>query len=511
MESTKSLKLGLIGAGNWGKNLVRDYYKIGFLDIICDSNEELLHFYKQQYPNLRVTNNWQDLLSDPEITAICVSLPAKLHYQFAKEALLADKDVYVEKPITLNVNEAEELVKLANERQKILMVGHILHYHPAVQKIKEIIASGEIGQIVSIISNRFNLGTFRTYENVLWSFAPHDISVILSLCHDQMPTWVKCTGQPNLINDVHDITNSILKFESRREIYVNINVSWLHPYKEQKMIIIGENGMIVFDDTSVNRKIELYKNYVKWSQNMTPEPIANKPEPLIIPVDTAKSPLEQECQYFMNCCLNRTDPLTNGTEGVRVLKVLDALTMSLKEHGQTIYFDQKFFTHGTACVEHGAIIGPGTKIWHFSHICPGATIGSNCNIGQNVFVAGGAKIGNHCKVQNNVSIYAGVVAEDYVFFGPSCVLTNDKNPRGMYSKNGAYLTTYLETGVTLGANCTVVCGIRIGKHSLIGAGAVVTKDVEPYSIMVGNPAKRIGTIDEFGNRTLFKKDNKLNN
>ncbi len=154
-------------------------------------------------------------------------------------------------------------------------------------------------------------------------------------------------------------------------------------------------------------------------------------------------------------------------------------------------------------IEDNVTIGDNTKIGPFSIIRSGAKIGKNCNIGQNVYIAGGAVIGDNCKVQNNVSIYAGVEAEDFVFFGPSCVLTNDINPRGMYSKNGEYIKTILKKGVTLGANCTIVCGNTIGEHSLIGSGAVICKNVEPYSIMVGNPGKKIGEIDEKGKITKF--------
>lgn len=498
-------QLGLIGAGYWGKNLIRDFDKIGFLDTVCEINQQLINDYKKTYPHLNYTSSWTDLLKNPNITAVCISLPAELHYQFAKEALLAEKDVYVEKPITLNISEGEDLVKLAEERKKILMVGHLLHYHPFVEKIKELIADNQIGKIRNIVSNRFNLGIFRTQENVLWSFAPHDISVILSLCNNQLPNWVKCVGHSVLNPGIHDITNSILKFEKNDDdIYVNINVNWLNPYKEQKMIIIGEKGMILFDDMEKENKLRLYRNYIKWSENLLHQPIANQSNGDIISVDMSISPLVRECQHFMDCCAQRKVPITNGEEGVRVLKVLDSLSQSLDYNGQKINITQMndIFVDKTAIVDEGAIIGCQTKIWHYSHICKDAIIGKSCNIGQNVYMSG--KIGNHCKVQNNVSIYTGVEAEDYVFFGPSCVLTNDKNPRGMHSKNGQYIKTYLETGVTLGANCTIVCGVRIGKHSLIGAGAVVTKDVEPYSIMVGNPAKKIGQIDEYGNRAYFK-------
>jgi UDP-2-acetamido-3-amino-2,3-dideoxy-glucuronate N-acetyltransferase len=245
-----------------------------------------------------------------------------------------------------------------------------------------------------------------------------------------------------------------------------------------------------------------------------PIPIKDKFE--VIQLDNTISPLRNECENFKECVEQNRAPITNGEEGLRVLRVLKALQESLDKNSEVkllpptlpVVQPPSYFAHETAFIDDGAEIGEGTKIWHFSHICKGAKIGKNCNIGQNVFIAGGAVLGDNCKVQNNVSIYAGVIAGDYVFFGPSCVLTNDINPRGMYSKAGHYIETILEDGVTLGANCTIVCGNRLGKHSLIGSGAVVTKNVEPFSIMVGNPAKRIGEIDEKGNRTIYEKTGK---
>jgi len=488
------INIALIGGGYWGKNLIREFYNIGSLHTICDINEDALKNYKILYPNINITNDWNDVLNNKDITAVCIALPAEMHYIFAKKSLLANKDVYVEKPITLDINQAEELVEIAKNKNKILMVGHLLHYHPAIIKIKEILNSGQLGEIKNIVANRLNLGIFRTQENVLWSFAPHDISVILSLCGNKLPDLVQCTGNDCLTKNVHDITNSILKFESDN-IYVNINVNWLNPYKEQKLSIVCEKGMILFDDMEKESKLKIYRNYIGWSDNINPIPQANKVEPEIIQLDLNSSPLYNECKHFKECCENRTEPITTGEEGVRVLTVLNKLNESLSNNGNQIKIKSNekksnYYVHPTAIVDEGAEIGEGTKIWHYSHVCAGAKIGSNCNIGQNVFIAGGAQIGNNCKVQNNVSIYAGVKAGNYVFFGPSCVLTNDINPRGMYSKGGKYLETILEDGVTLGANCTIVCGNTIGTHALIGAGSVVCKNVEPYSVMVGNPAKK---------------------
>jgi UDP-2-acetamido-3-amino-2,3-dideoxy-glucuronate N-acetyltransferase len=501
------MKLGLIGGGYWGKNLIREFNNCNVLHTICDINKEALDKYNIEYPQVITTSSWDDVLNNSMIDSVCIALPAEMHYSFAKKSLLANKDVYVEKPITLNVDEASELIQIAKDKNKILMVGHLLHYHPCIEKIKDIIKAGTIGKIKNIISNRFSLGIFRKQENVLWSFAPHDISIILNLCGDDLPTSVICCGMDHITKGVHDVTTSILKYKDK---YVNINVNWLNPYKEQILSIIGEKGMILFDDVAATNKLVLYPEYIKFSSdlNSMPQPIKNNE--INIVVDMSCSPLLRECKHFIKCCETRTQPITNGEEGLRVLKVLNYLQESLLNNKEivisnTIEFPQynNVFIHDTAIVDRGAIIGEGTKIWHYSHICKGAVIGKNCNIGQNVFIAGDAIIGDNCKVQNNVSIYGGVEAEDYVFFGPSCVLTNDINPRGMHSKGGQYIKTIIKKGVTLGANCTIVCGNTLGEHCLIGSGAVICKNVEPYSIMVGNPGKKIGTIDEMGNRTIY--------
>ena len=496
----KDIKLALIGGGYWGKNLIRDFNTCGVLDTICDINQVALEKYKNQYPDVNMTTDWHnDVLINKNINAVCIALPAELHYKFAKQALLENKDVYVEKPITLDIKEAEELVELAREKNKILMVGHLLHYHPAIAKIKNMIQEGKIGKVKNIVANRLSLGIFRKHENVLWSFAPHDISVVLSLV-GEIPESVVCHGKDHINEGVHDVTNSILKFKNA---YVNINVNWLNPYKEQKMTIIGEKGMIIFDDVSKENKITYFPEYIQYSSDIHANPTPIKNNGVNIELEQRKFPLLIECEHFVECCKARTQPITHGQEGVNVLKVLNGLQESLLNNKEVTiqpHCEKKYFAHETAVVDDGATIGEGTKIWHYSHICKGARIGKNCNIGQNVYIAGGAVLGDNCKVQNNVSIYAGVEAEDYVFFGPSCVLTNDINPRGMYSKNGEYMKTKLETGLTLGANSTIVCGNTLGKHSLIGAGAVITKDVEPFSVMVGNPGKKICEINEKGEK-----------
>ena len=499
-----SVKIGLIGGGYWGKNLIRDFHKLNVLHTICDINEHTLKDYREEYPQVNVTTKWSDILNNDEITAVCISLPAEKHYAFAKEAILKNKDVYVEKPLTLDVSEANELIKLANKKNKILMVGHLLHYHPCIEVIKKLVKDGEIGEIRNIISNRFNLGKFRVCENVLWSFAPHDISVILSLCNNELPDMIQCQGKDVLTNGVADITNTIMKYE-KKNIYVNINVNWLNPYKEQKMSIIGTKGMIMFDDTKKEKKIEMYKDYFQLNGDAPPTPVKTKP---IYPKYSNDAfPLEKECAHFIEKCTTRDKPITDGEEGLRVLEVLKACSESLSTNGSSVNIGHRnYYAHETAVIDPGAIIGENTKIWHFSHVMKSAEIGEKCNIGQNVYIAG--KLGKGCKVQNNVSVYKGVECDNGVFLGPSCVFTNDKNPRCNYPKNGEYIKTYVEEGATIGANAVIVCGNRIGKYSLVGAGAVVTKEVKPYSVVVGNPAKKIGKIDKEGNVSIFEKNDK---
>ncbi len=476
------VQIGLIGGGRWGQNLIREFSALKVLRKICEIDSTLIKKYKKMYPKVGVTTRWVNLLADKKITAVCISLPTIYHYKYAKEALENDKDVFVEKPIVLSELEAEELNNLAEEKNKILMVGHILQYHPAMNKIKELISKNRIGKIRSIVSSRTKIydKTVKRDENVLWNFAPHDISLVLSLCSHKLPSQVTSTGVSYVTESIEDITNSILKYENGT--YINIYSSWLHPYKEQKIIIYGDKGTIEFNDLESN-KITLYK-YGK-SRN--------------VKYDDQYSPLYMECSHFIECCQSRTQPITNGQEGLRVLKVLSALDKSLKSSTLIKLDDcRKYYAHPTAIIDDGALIGDGTKIWHNCYITRDAVIGKNCSIGQNAYIAG--VLGDNCKVQNNVSLYIGNVCEDHVFLGPSCVLTNDLNPRCEYSKNGNYKKTLIKRGATIGANATIVCDNVIGEYALVGAGSVITKDVEPYTVVAGNPATKIGMVNEKCNK-----------
>ena len=313
-----------------------------------------------------------------------------------------------------------------------------------------------------------------------------------------MPESVVCNGCSHITPGIQDIANCVLKYKDK---YVNLNLNWMSPHKEQKMSIVGTKGMLTFDD--VNKTLELIPEYIRFSHELVPSnPVAIKNNEKTI-FYSADFPLLRECQHFISCCEKREQPKTNGDEGVRVIELLTHLQTSLENNGKEIYLKKNtisdIFVHHTATVDANAQIGEGTKIWHYSHICEGAKIGKNCNIGQNVYIAGDAVIGDNCKVQNNVSIYKGVEAGNNVFFGPSCVLTNDLNPRCAYPKNGNYVKTIIKDGATLGANSTIICGKTIDENAFIAAGAIVCKNVSKSSLMMGTASIKRGSVDLSGN------------
>ena len=488
----KNRFIAQIGLGWWGKNIFRNLYQIGVLHTVFDSNKDVMNEKKSQFPDLNYVESFEDILENPEIKAVVISTPASTHYNLAKQALFADKDVFVEKPLSLTLKEGEEIVEIAEKKNRILMVGHILNYHPAIKKVKEIFQNGQLGKIQYIYSNRLNIGKLRTEENILWSFAPHDISLILILIGEN-PISVYAFGGAYLNQGIYDTTITTLEFKN--DIKAHIFVSWLHPYKEQKLVIVGSKGMLVFDDLS-EEKLFFYPHKIEWKDGKIP--VAQKAEYEVIPVEKGE-PLKIELEHFIDCVINRKKPLTDGYEGLRVLKILDSLEKSLlKKIPIFISSNTSYFVHESAFIDEDVEIGEGTKIWHFSHILGGSKIGRNCIIGQNVMIGPDVVIGDRCKIQNNVSVYKGVLLEDDVFCGPSCVFTNVITPRSFIERKHEFKQTIVKKGATIGANATIICGITIGKYALIGAGSVVTKDIPDYALFYGNPAKHMGWVCKCG-------------
>ncbi|MGA8868374.1 MAG: Gfo/Idh/MocA family oxidoreductase, partial [Candidatus Sulfotelmatobacter sp.] len=499
-KALKKTNVAVVGAGYWGKNLVRNFYELGALTAICDADESIAAKYGKQYPGLRFYDELAAVLADPSIDAVALATPAVTHHEMAKAALEAGKDVFVEKPLAVDVKHGEELVKLAQAKGRILMVGHILRYHPAILKLQALIREGALGKINYLYSNRLNIGKIRTEENILWSFAPHDISVILSLLNE-MPTRVTCQGGAYLNGHVSDVTLSHFEFPSK--VQAHIFVSWLHPFKEQRLVIVGSEKMAVFDDAAKD-KLVLYPHKVEWKNRV---PTAVKAEGEVVALDNVE-PLRAECQHFLDSAQTRSTPVSDGAEGLRVLRVLDACQRAL-HHGAVLLEDasadavkpeRPYFVHPSAYADEGADIGAGTKIWHFSHVMKNARIGKRCVIGQNVNIDGGAIVGNNVKIQNNVSVYTGTIVEDDVFLGPSCVLTNVSNPRSQVNRHSLYEQTLLKRGCTIGANATIVCGVSVGRDAFVGAGSVVTKDIPDFALVVGNPAHQIGWMSRHGHR-----------
>jgi UDP-2-acetamido-3-amino-2,3-dideoxy-glucuronate N-acetyltransferase len=480
-------KIAVIGSGYWGKNLVRNFHALGVLKSVCDSRTEALQEAHKQF-GVNTCFSIDSLLYDDEIQGVAIAAPAARHYDLAKKCLLAGKDVYVEKPLALHVEEGQELVDIAEEHNRILMVGHILQYHPAILKLKEMIVAGQLGRIQYIYSSRLNWGKLRTEENILWSFAPHDISAILYLL-DEMPTGVTATGGSYINPKIFDTTLTACNFESGAKAH--IFVSWLHPFKEQRMVIVGEKRTAVFDDVETDRKLVLYSHRIDWVNRM---PIASKEQGQVIPL-ALEEPLRRECEHFIESVVSRRTPRTDGNNGVMVLKVLDACGRSLHRGAATVQLDPPqpvYNAHPTAVIDDGCQIGSGSKIWHFSHLMSGSRIGRQCNLGQNVVISPGVVVGDRVKIQNNVSVYTGVELEDDVFCGPSTVFTNVINPRSHVERKHEYRRTLVRKGASIGANATILCGISLGRYSFVAAGSVVTRDVPDYGLVMGVPAARVG-------------------
>jgi UDP-2-acetamido-3-amino-2,3-dideoxy-glucuronate N-acetyltransferase len=496
MIERQAPKVGVAGCGYWGKNLVRVFAEIGSLGAICDSDASRLADLRRCY-GVPATAHFADMLAIPGLQAVVIAAPAAQHFTLAKQALLAGKDVFVEKPLALRVEDGEELVELARRQSRILMVGHLLHYHPAIVALRQRIRDGELGRIEYISSSRLNLGRLRTEEDILWSFAPHDISAIVHLL-EESPVSVAAQGASYLNHPISDVTLTILSFASG--VKAHIFVSWLHPFKEQKLVIVGDRKMAVFDDTQSETKLVLYPHRIDWIDRV---PVARRMEGEVVPL-SQEEPLKAECEHFLECICERKTPNTDGENGLRVLRILHLASESIRQHGQPTPFRvasaPRYQVDPSAVVDQPCEIGDGTKIWHFSHIMANSKIGRACNFGQNVHVASGVRIGNNVKIQNNVSLYTGVELEDDVFCGPSMVFTNVITPRSHVNRKAEYQKTLVKRGASLGANSTIVCGVTVGRYAFVGAGAVVTKDVPDHALVVGVPARQIGWTCQCGVR-----------
>ena len=501
-------RVACIGAGYWGRNLVRNFDELGALAWVCEVDRTTREELVQKYADVRYTDTVEDVLADPAVAGVVIATPAETHGALVRRALEAGKDVMVEKPLCLDAGEGQALVGLAEQKGRVLMVGHLLWYHPAVLKLRELVDSGELGRIQYIYSNRLNFGRIRREENILWSFAPHDVSVILGLL-GEMPESIQMQGGNYLHDRIADVTVSLLAFPSG--VRAHIFVSWLHPFKEQKLIVVGDRKMAVFDDLQPQDKLVVYPHAIDW-RNHVPVPTRAAGQPVAF---EAEEPLRAEGRHFLECIRTRQAPRTDGREGLRVLTVLQRCQDALEAASRGGVREtappaaprpRAYFAHESAFIDDGVEIGENTTIWHVSHVLKNSKIGKNCRIGQNVVIGPGAVVGDGVKIQNNVSVYEGVTLEDDVFCGPSMVFTNVYNPRSEIRRMDEVRPTLVRRGASLGANCTIVCGVTVGTYAFVGAGTVVIRDVPDFGLVVGNPGRLVGWMCVCGNRIEFDGD-----
>ena len=331
------VQIGVVGIGGWGKNLARNYAQMAEANLryVCDLDEGKLRNAIKQYPGARTTTRYEDLIEDEALQAVVIATTGPSHYPLAKRALEAGKDVYVEKPFTLDLEHARELIRIAEERKRVLMVGHLLEYHPVVVRLKDMIRNGDLGQVYYVYAQRLNLGTVRGDENALWNFAPHDISVILYML-GQEPTDVSARGQCYLQKDIEDVVFLSLNFGDKA--MAHIQVSWLDPHKTRKITVVGSRRMAVFDDLEASEKLRLYDKGAQISTDYDTfaEYVGLRFGDIVMPYIKMSEPLFLECRHFLECVRTRRKPVSDGHDGLRVVKVLDAAQRSLKSNGQPV-------------------------------------------------------------------------------------------------------------------------------------------------------------------------------
>ena len=324
-----SPSVAVLGCGYWGQNLVRNFHQLGVLKLVCDPAEAALARVATIAPGVAVESDFEALFRRDGVEAVVIATPAETHHPLTMRALASGKDVFVEKPLALTYEQGEEMRAEAERRGRVLMVGHLLEYHPAVLKLRTLIADGALGRVNYIYSNRLNFGKIRTEESALWSFAPHDIAVILRLV-GEAPIQVTCSGGSYVTPNLADVTVSCLQFSTG--LRAHIFVSWLNPFKEQKLVVVGDRRMAVFNDVSSQEKLVLYDQRVDLDNR---RPVLQKGAMQVVEIPPDE-PLRQECEHFLECVRTRRQPLSDASSGMDVLRVLQACQVSLQLNGRPV-------------------------------------------------------------------------------------------------------------------------------------------------------------------------------
>jgi len=345
----RRVRVALVGIGAWGRNLARNFALLPEADLgwICDTHPARLADAALNYPHAECTADFARALADPRLDAVVIAASAPAHFPLARQALLAGKDVFVEKPFVLESAHGEELIRLAEERARVLMVGHLLEYHPVVLKLRDLIRAGELGRVLYVYSQRLNLGTVRQDENALWSLAPHDISSILFML-DQAPTDVSARGQCYVQRGIEDVVFMNMNFAG--QAMAHVHVSWLDPHKIRRITVVGSKRMAVFDDADGSEKLRIYDKGANFGAdyNTFAESVGLRFGDIQIPYFKAVEPLRLECQHFLDCVRRRAKPQSDGHDGLRVVRVLEAAQRSLKANGDPLPLGPGALAHVTA-------------------------------------------------------------------------------------------------------------------------------------------------------------------
>jgi predicted dehydrogenase len=321
------VKVGQAGLGNWGKNLARNFAELAELTWLCDPAEGKRAEFAPRYPQAQFTTEFSDLLEDTELDAVVIATPVPTHYELARLALESGKHVFVEKPPAMTALEIDELVSIARERNLVLMPGHLLLYHPGIQRVKEMISDSELGDVLCVYGNRQNLGVIRPYENALWSLGVHDLSVILYLL-DEDPLEAVAYGRDFLQPGVEDVVFCYLRFPSGK--IAHMHLSWLDPHKMRKITVVGTEKMVVFDDMELERKVTVYEK-APWRPSERYGEWQTRTGDIFSPRIASDEPLKLECAEFLRLVSGEGDRIKVATDGARVVRALDMLTTSL--HG----------------------------------------------------------------------------------------------------------------------------------------------------------------------------------
>jgi len=335
---TKQIRVGVVGCGYWGPNLVRNFKSLAdcSLEMMCDVSDQRLKHLRSIYPDVKGEREFDHLLNGAGLDAIVIATAVRLHYSMAKASLLAGKHTFIEKPMATSSRECEELIAIAEEKGLVLMVGHTFLYSPVVKKIKEIVESGDLGEIRYIAARRLNLGLYQKDINVAWDLAPHDISIILHIM-EELPLSVNCRGVAHVTPGVEDVTSMCLSFRKNRSAI--IHNSWLDPRKIREMTIVGSRRMIVYDDVAQLEKLRVFDARVERPPHydtFAEFQYAYHYGDMYVPYIRQEEPLKAECQHFLDCIRSGNTPMTSGRQGLELVRILEASSASLKSNGAAV-------------------------------------------------------------------------------------------------------------------------------------------------------------------------------